>query len=65
MECLPLPPGWSLRVGDTFDKFYYEPKKLLFDLHPSYVYVLEQMGFFKLAYIDMDIIHQNYYNNMK
>lgn len=65
LECLPLPPNWSVKVGDAFDKFIYEPKKLLFDLHPSYIYILEQMNDFKAAYLEMDIIHQNYYNNMK
>lgn len=39
--------------------------KLQFDLHPSYIYILEQLNDFKAAYLEMDIIHQNYYNNMK
>lgn len=65
MECLPLPPGWSVKLGDTYSKFYFEPKKIYFDLHPSYIYIIEQMNNFKQQYSQMDIIQQNYYNNMK
>ena len=47
MECLPLAPNWSRKVGDTYDKFFYEPKKLYFDIHPSYIYIIEQIAIFK------------------
>lgn len=39
MQCLPLAPNWSNEDGG-FDKFLYEPKRLYFDVHPSYIYIL-------------------------
>lgn len=47
MDCLPLPHNWSKKKGTSFDSYIYEPEKILFDIHPSYVYILYQMNKFK------------------
>ena len=65
MESLPLPQNWYIRVGNGFDEYEYEPLKLKFDLHPSYMYIAEQINTFRTKFEEMDIIHQNYYTSMK
>ena len=65
MECLPLPQNWMLKFGNGFDEYFYEPLKLTFDLHPSYMYIIEQMNNFRSTFAEMDPIHQNYYTSMR
>jgi hypothetical protein len=40
MESLPLPYSWQVRFGDGFDRYFYEPLNVTFDMHPSYLYIL-------------------------
>ena len=65
MEALPMPPDWKIKLGQSFDQYWYEPENLVFDLHPSYIYIIQQMNRFKILFEDMDIIQQNYYTNMR
>lgn len=65
MDCLPMPPNWTKRKGATFDSYVYEPEKLLFDIHPSYIYVMYQMNRFRSVFKTMGAITQNYYLNMR
>jgi len=65
MDCLPLPHNWSKKKGASFDSYTYEPEKLLFDIHPSYIYILNQINRFKSIFPNLGIIQQNYYYNMR
>lgn len=65
MECLPLPLGWSIKLGESFDQYVEDESKMVFDLHPSYIYVVQQMNKFKILFAEMDLVEQNYYTNMR
>jgi len=47
MDCLPLPHNWSINLSSNIESYFYEPLKLKFDIHPSYIYVILQMNKFK------------------
>jgi hypothetical protein len=65
MDCLPFPPNWSKKKGSSFDSYLYEPEKILFDIHPSYIYILHQINRFKGVFHKLTPIRQNYYINMR
>ncbi len=65
MDCLPLPPSWSKKRGTIFDSYFYEPDKLLFDVHPSYIYIMYQLNKFKSIFKSLGGMRQNYYLNMR
>lgn len=58
MNCLVLPPLWRRHKGGVFDEFVYEPKNLTFDLHPSFIYMIEQRNRFMKRYQSMSISEQ-------
>lgn len=47
MDCLPIPHTWSLDHSSNMQTYIYEPLKLHFDIHPSYIYIIQQMNKFK------------------
>jgi hypothetical protein len=61
MNCLLLPPMWRRHKGKSFDEFVYEPKNLTFDLHPCFIYMLNQRNRFQLQYEQMPLAQQEYY----
>ena len=65
MDCLPLPPLWSIKPGSSYKEYIYEPNDLIFEIHPSYIYIMEQMNRFRSNFNKMDPLQQNYYSNMR
>jgi WD40 repeat protein len=47
MDCLPIPHNWSVNLTSNIQGYIYEPLKLKFDIHPSYIYIVKQMNTFK------------------
>jgi len=47
MDSLKLPHNWSRKIGKVFDTYTYEPKQLVFDVHPGYIYIFNQMNSFR------------------
>jgi hypothetical protein len=65
MDCLLLPPNWTKKKGTSYDSYVYEPEKLLFDIHPSYIYIMQQLNKFKSIFKELGTMRQNYYLNMR
>lgn len=65
MDCLPLPPNWSKKKGASYDSYVYEPEKLVFEIHPSYIYIMRQLNSFRSKFAEMNVARQNYYLNMR
>lgn len=65
MDCLPMPPNWNKKIGSSYDSYVYEPEGLSFDVHPSYIYIIEQMNNFRAAFKNMPSYKQNYYLGMR
>jgi hypothetical protein len=47
MDCLSIPHNWSVQLTSNIESYIYEPLKIKFDIHPSYIYIVKQMNKFK------------------
>ena len=54
MDCLSIPHNWSRQRNSNSESYLYEPLKLSFDIHPSYIYVIVQMNKFKDYFYSLD-----------
>lgn len=60
-SCLYLPPMWRRIRGKLFDQYLYEPTEQVFDLHPSFTYILEQRNLFMQRWSSLSLEKQRFY----